>query len=412
MFYDSGIEFGNYEINVFSNPGFVSTFAPVAANTAAGGDLLDNPTGGAINNPFNSGKQVFSLSALPYRTPYTEQWSLDVQHEVGQGWIADVGYYGSHGVRLPGQIDPNQPLPDAYLSCTAASPCFGGPAKPATNAVIITPPVTSTNTPQLNAIRPYIGYAGIRATRMNFGANYNSLQTQLQKSFSGGSVINANYTWSHGLTDIQFDRGAGGATTPQNTYDIRNNYGPTAADRRHVFTASFVWNLPFLRNESGFVGHVLGGWEVSGIQTFQTGLPLTPFTAQDINPLGQGCLGPSPCLIRPDQTGNVNVGAPHTITQWYNKSLLLDPPAKQTTEPNEHPGTARAPGFWRTDLSLFKNFKLTERFTGQFRWETFNSFNHFNPVCCGSNNMGSSVFDQVTSAREPRTQQLGLKFNF
>jgi hypothetical protein len=410
LFYDSGIEFGNYEINVFSNPGFVTTFAPVAANTPAGGDLLDNPTGGAINNPFNAGKQFFSLSAVPYRTPYTEQWSLDVQHDVGGGWIADMGYYGNHGVRLPGQFDPNQPLPGAYLSCTAATPCFGGPAK--TNPVIITQPVGSGNTPQLNAIRPYVGYAGIRATRMQFGSNYHSLQSQLQKAFSDGSLVNASYTWSHGLTDIQFDRGAGGATTPQNTYDIRNNYGPTAADRRHIFTANFVWNLPFLRNRSGFVGHVIGGWEVSGIQTFQTGLPLTPFTAQDVDPLGQGCLGPSPCLIRPNQLGNLDSGAPHTITQWYNKSLLADPSPTQTTEPNERPGAARAPGFWRTDLSLFKNFKFTERFTGQFRWETFNTFNHFNPVCCGSNNMGSSVFDQVTSAREPRTQQLGLKLSF
>jgi hypothetical protein len=167
-----------------------------------------------------------------------------------------------------------------------------------------------------------------------------------------------------------------------------------------------------MRNQSGFAGHVLGGWEISGIQTFQTGLPLTPFTVQDIDPTGQGCLGPSPCLIRPNQLGNLDSGAPHTITQWYNASMLQDPPATQTTETNERPGAARAPGFWRTDLSLFRNFKFTERFTGQFRWETFNTFNHFNPVCCGSNNMGSSVFDQVTSAREPRTQQLGLKFNF
>jgi len=428
MFYDSGIEFGNYEINVFSNPGFVTTYAPVVTNTAAGGDLLDNPTGGAINNPFNAAKQFFSLAAIPYRTPYTEQWSLDVQREIGHGWIADIGYNGNRGVRLPGQIDANQPIPSSYLSCTATSPCFGGPVK--ANPVVIGAPINSisctsaqissgtcpvsdpNNFSKVNALRPVIGYAGIRATRNQFGSNYHSLQSQLQKAFSDGSLVNMSYTWSHGLTDIQFDRGAGGATTPQNTYDIPNNYGPSAADRRHIFTANFVWNLPFLRHESGFVGHVFGGWEVSGIQTFQTGLPVTPFTAQDIDPTGQGCLGPSPCLIRPNQLANPDSGAPHTITQWYNASALQDPPVTQTTETTERPGAARAPGFWRTDLSLFKNFKFTERFTGQFRWETFNTFNHFNPVCCGSNNMGSSVFDQVTSAREPRIQQLGLKFNF
>lgn len=72
----------------------------------------------------------------------------------------------------------------------------------------------------------------------------------------------------------------------------------------------------------------------------------------------------------------------------------------------------RAPGFWETDLSMFKNMKFTERFTGQFRLESFNTFNHTNPICCASASFGSTLFNQVTSTRDPRIVQLAMKFNF
>jgi len=81
-------------------------------------------------------------------------------------------------------------------------------------------------------------------------------------------------------------------------------------------------------------------------------------------------------------------------------------------ETTERPGAIRGPGFWRTDLSLFKNMKFTERLTGQLRWETFNTFNHTNPICCASTNFVSTLFNTVTSTRDPRIMQLGLKLNF
>ncbi|PYT43585.1 MAG: hypothetical protein DMG47_13010 [Acidobacteria bacterium] len=82
------------------------------------------------------------------------------------------------------------------------------------------------------------------------------------------------------------------------------------------------------------------------------------------------------------------------------------------TETTERPGAIRGPGFWRTDLSLFKNIKFTEHLTGQFRWETFIAFNHTNPICCGSTNMISSLYNTISSTRDPRIMQLGMKLNF
>jgi len=218
-------------------------------------------------------------------------------------------------------------------------------------------------------------------------------------------------------------RSTGSSNIPQVTGDFRGNYGPTVADRRHVLTANFVWEVPWPRNQSGFTGHVLGGWQFSGIQTFQTGLPLTALlgnagcasgTGANCNdPTGSGCLlGASPVGCRANQVGDPNSGAPYTINSWFNAAAFGVPSATQTSETTERPGAIRGPGFWRTDLSLFKNMKFTERLIGQLRWETFNTFNHTNPICCASTSFASSSFNKIGSTRDPRIMQLGMKLNF
>jgi hypothetical protein len=120
----------------------------------------------------------------------------------------------------------------------------------------------------------------------------------------------------------------------------------------------------------------------------------------------------SPLGCRPNQVGDPNASAPHTYQSWFNAAAFAAPPASQTTETTERPGAIRGPGFWRTDLSLFKNMKFGERVSGQLRWETFNTFNHTNPICCASTSFTSSLFNQVTATRDPRITQLGMKVNF
>jgi hypothetical protein len=123
-------------------------------------------------------------------------------------------------------------------------------------------------------------------------------------------------------------------------------------------------------------------------------------------------LSTSPLGCRPNQIGDPNSGAPQLFTGWFNAAAFAAPDATQTTVTTERPGAIRGPGFWRTDLSLFKNMKFSERFTGQLRWETFNTFNHTNPICCGSLTATSSLFNKVTSTRDPRIMQIGMKLNF
>jgi hypothetical protein len=417
MFYDNGLEFGNSELNVGLSQGFLTNLnvnrtsfaAPLGATTVA-----------TSTTPFT----IQARQPIDYKSPYTQQWSLDVQRQFTQGWLLDIGYYGNNGIHLPGFEELNQPAVASYLKCTAATPCFAGPVSVPANAVSITGGINgTTNSNKLAVLRPYVGYGPGLFFLDVFTSNYHSLQAQVQKHFSGSSLINFSYTWSHGLTTDPTDRSTGGANIPQVTGDFRSNYGPTVADRRHIVNASFVWEFPWMRAQKGFVGHVLGGWEFSGVQTFQTGLPLTATlgnagcnagTGLNCNdPTGSGCLlSASPVGCRANQVGDPNIGAPHKFNNWFNAAAFTVPSITQTTQTTERPGAIRAPGFWNTDLSLFKNFKLTEQFTGQFRLETFNTFNHTNPICCASTSFSSTLFNQVTSTRDPRIVQVAMKLNF
>ena len=428
MFYDNGLEFGNAELNVGLNPGFLQ-------NLSITRSTLSNPVGTTTVGTTQTPPSINARMPIDYQSPYSQQWSLDVQRQLPGNWFVDIGYYGNNGIHLPGIIDPNQPAPAAYLKCTTASPCFAGPAAVAANGVDISsgcptsqPCVNSTgNTTKLNVVRPFVGYGPETGFLDIYTSNYHSLQTQVQRKFAGNTYVNFSYTWSHGLTTDPADRSTGGYNLPQTPTDFRNNYGPTVADRRNVATANFVWELPWMRDQHGAIGHLLGGWEISGVQTFQSGLPLTAIIGNGgcnagtgtncFDAIGSACFGATPIGCRANQVGDPNSNAPHQFNNWFNAAAFQPATAGQTTTPTARPGSIRAPGFWKTDLSLFKNIKFTERFTGQFRAESFNFFNHTNPICCNNGattgtNFSSTAFNQVTSTRDPRIVQLAMKFNF
>src|SRR5581483_4932731 len=189
-----------------------------------------------------------------WHLPYTESWSLDIQHELPHGIVADIGYYGNHGVHLIGVLDINQPAPGAVYAVPG-----------------VTPPITRDTFGVVNVVRPFQGYGPIYEYTTGFSSNYHGLQASLQKRFGSNSLIAVNYTWSHALTNLGND-----GASPQNNADIRAEYGPADFDRRHIFTADFVYAFPWLREQHGLAGHLLGGWEFSGIVTYNSGLFFTP----------------------------------------------------------------------------------------------------------------------------------------
>jgi Carboxypeptidase regulatory-like domain len=384
IFFDA-VALGQFEGGVSTNPPFVQSVT--ISNTS-----LSNP--GSTLADINLSPQPLGGIDVRWRQPYIQQWDLDLQRQLTRTMLLDIGYFGNRGVHLPGMVDINQPQPGAYLSA----------------GVLPQGPVNFDETQLLNYVRPYRGYGPINISSTRFKSNYHSLQVQWQWRAGENNSVILNYTWSHALSDApdQF-------VTPQNSYDIASEYGPTDYDRRHIFTGSYIYNLPFFRLRSGLSGHLLGGWEISGIVYAQTGLSLT-VNGVDYDPAGLGLVDfASGALFsaRPDQLGNPNNHAPHTVAQWFDASLFTDPPANGIRPGNAPRGSILGPGAWRWDASLFKNTNIGEKVIVQFRAEATNVLNHTNFDSIGTLFLFDPIhFGQVVSARDPRIIQLGLKLKF
>jgi hypothetical protein len=371
---------GVYENPIFGNPSSVQT---VTINNTR----LDNPAGaGTVSVP--TAPPTVTGVPLPYRTPYVQQWSFDVQRELPRTVLVSLGYFGSKGTHLYGQPDIN------------SVPVGAAVAAGITDA---NTPINRTTAPRLNAIRPYRGYGSINTIQTWFNSNYNSLQASLGKRF-GDSFVNLAYTWSKTITDA-----GGDVIAPMNFYNRAADRGLAPFDRAHVFTANWNYTIPWRKRDKGLAAHMLGGWQLSGITTINTGLPFTVSSSTlGTDPGGLGFLGSSAAGGRPDQTCDPNSGGARNLSQWFNTSCFSDVPRGQVRPGNAGRNTVRGPGLQRWDISGFKNFALSERFRVQFRAEFFNLFNHTN-FSTISVALGAVNFGQVTAAKDPRIVQLGLK---
>jgi hypothetical protein len=409
-----------YENNSFSNLPFVNVATiPVAT--------LDNPGSGtaSISTALPS-VQGFSVN---YQTPYTMQYSLDVQQAMTPTWMLDVGYFGSQSRHLEGVVDRNTLQPGAFLAkglsqytvCPASSPSAPGGF------------IAATCEQQLAQIRPYPGYLNVNITSTIFTANYNALQVKTTKRFAGQSYFDANYTWSRALTNSINDY----STAPQNVYNINGDYGRAVYDRTNILTFDGVYELPWYKEQKGVVGHLVGGWEVSGLYTINSGLPLTVTLSSGGGTLGYGsqtsALGltsggqvndsgglgimntPDPASLRPNMVANPNNGYGqqiHTRLNWFYRPAFVVPLASAVQVGNEKRGAITGPGFNRLDLGLFRNFKIHEGVVFQLRGEAFNTLNHTNLGPPGVSGATASSFGIITTARDNRILQVAGKITF
>jgi hypothetical protein len=385
IFFDSPAA-GPFEAGTQNNPPFVHGVS--ITNTS-----LNNPV--AAIPDVNLSPQALGGIDVNWQQPYVQQWNIDVQRQLSPTMLFDIGYYGNKALHLPAQVDINQPLPGAYLSA----------------GVLAQGPISFGNSQLLNYVRPFRGFDAINVDSTSFRSNYHALQVQWQKRSGENIVVVLNYTWSHALSDVP-----GQYATPQSIYDIGAEYGPADFDRRHVFTGSYIYRFPFYRLQRGFAGHLLGGWEISGIVYAQTGLSLT-VKGVHIDPAGLGLAdfgSQSLFSARPDQLGNANAHPAHKVEQWFDASLFADPPANGIRPGNARRGSILGPGAWRWDASLFKEqTAISERVNVQFRAEATNVLNHTNFDQIGTFFLFDPIhFGQVVSARDPRIIQLGLKILF
>jgi hypothetical protein len=252
------------------------------------------------------------------------------------------------------------------------------------------------------------------------------------KRFKGKSYIDANYTFSRGLTNAQNDY----STAPQNTYNLAAEYGPSVYNRNDILALDGVWELPWYREQEGIVGHVVGGWEISGLYVVNSGLPLTPTMSggstvnyggltsiynQQTNgglasdAAGLGILGPSAASLRPNQVLNPNDGYNQVTLRkqkhWFNQTAFLAPSAASFQVGNEKRGVVDGPGYNRLDVGLFRDFKIYRNAVFTLRGEGYNIMNHTNWGAVGTS-ATSSTFGQITATRDPRILQVAGKLNF
>ncbi len=386
IFYDATL-YGTFEQNIFANPPFINSVT--ISNVT-----MDNPGGGTA--AVSSTPKALRGTPVDFKTPYMQQWSFEVQQQFTPSTLLSVAYVGSKGTHLLGIVDINQIQPNlAYDS---------GFASPGTNYT------SSAAELPLNALRPYQGYNAINQLESWFNSNYNSLQVFSEKRFKGENQISASYTWSHNNTDNGSDR----SNAPQNTYNFnKGEYGPASFDRRQVFNVNFIYMIPIFTAQHGFIGKTLGGWELSAIGQYYTGLGYTVTTSSS-DPAALGLIGSSAASARPDLVCDPYAGVSSTRTSWFNTACFVNPPAGSHHVGNAGRGVLRGPGYegWSASMSKNLTFGPDQRFRFQLRGEASNVFNHTNPSAFGSTNNTSSLFGTVTSYRDPRIIQLAGKFYF
>lgn len=369
IFYDRLLN-GIWEQNAFQDP-------PLLQTTTISNTSFDAPSG---SNIVSYGPNGLTVTGTPtFKVPNYANYSLSVQRRLLPTTTIEVAYVGNLARHLLGEFDLNQPT----LAARTANP-----------------------TADVNAIRPYLGYAQMHDRAPLFTNNYNSLQVSLSHRSSRGLTLGAAYTWSKDLTTNSNDRGS----SATNSYNFKQDYGPSSTNTPQMLMLNYVYDLPFFKGQHGLEGHLLGGWELSGISSFISGSsfevtqPSDPFTAAGPNGLGMVQNGDT--AIRPDQVGAIH--KTKSQAQWFTTSSFAIASGHFGSEGSN---PLLGPGVQNWDLASIKNLNLGEHLKFQLRGEYFNAFNHTNFSGVDSG-LGDANFGQVTSAHEPRRIQIGAKLNF
>jgi len=352
-----GVYFDTPNLNVFldnrpsngapngleGNPAGPTPVQTIPANgyTITSGVPIFNPsttncaTGSGCGQVYN----IFSVSQN-FRTPYNYNYNLNVEKSLGNSLLWQIGYVGSTGHRLMTTSDINQPAPGIYASDAAQQ-----------------------------AARPYFAqfpdFGVINEIATNGNSNYSSLQTVLKVREWHRFTSQFTYTWAHGLDDMTQYRG----TLPQDSLNLKADYGSMDYDTRHNFTAVLNYDLP---SASRF-RPLLNGWGLSSLVSIHTGQPFSVFSSNDTSGTGEGAQ-------RADLIGDPYAGVSHAFNKggvtWLNQSAFADPAAGLLGSSGRN--AFYGPGYASVDFSVLKNTKITERINTQLRIEMFNLFNRVN----------------------------------
>ena len=393
---------------------FVVASGPLGGS-CGGGYLSPNQAGNlydcavaantAFNTAFASGNNA--VDALPnvvtathnIYAPQYQKWSLEIQKGFGANTSFNIGYFGNHGI--------HEPIVNTGLNAYG----FGS----------------------LPAVVPQNQFAEITMYESDGISNYNGLTMSFRRRFSGmgGGVLQVNYTWSHALDEVSnggFNAFSGANLTPEDPYNLRQNYGPADYDIRHNLNANYVWEVPIRRALGGHGwAPLVDGWQVSGTVFFRTGLPYSitdGLSSTDANSTNNyfGAIRPDP--LEPTAIGcnpRASAFTNGTIVPCYTASTSVGSTCTIAVQGNFGiPGCAtgfgaeglrnryRGPQYVNTDFTIFKNTTIPHWERGKLGigFQFFNLFNHPNfafPV----SDTSSGIFGQTDALVSPPTSILG-----
>jgi hypothetical protein len=358
--------------------------------------VLDSPTNPSFPNllqAIQNTRPSKSLDMLDYylKQPYSAQFQFLVQQEVARHTVFQLGYAGSRGVHLPGQLTEANPITPQVL------------------------PDGSLFFPS-NGVRLNPAWGRTRMRRMQFDSVYHSLQAGLQRSWRAGLRFQLKYVWGKSIDDTSniVNKDFLNSDGVPTMFNFRLNRGRSDFDMRHTFAGNFSWTLP--RARGAIVGAVLGGWELHGLVQVQTGPPFNPTIGFDRAGLtGGGSTDPGERPVYATAPGaNVILGDPQ---RWFDPNAFALPPAG--TYGNLGRNVFDGPGLVNLDLALHKIIWKTERQSVRLRVETFNVANHPNFQIPSGLTLFTSSLTRVGSAGQitsttttSRQIQIALKWLF
>jgi hypothetical protein len=323
----------------------------------------------------------FTGQSINYPVPTSYQFSLGVERQLGAKAVLSVAYVGTQNRHQSYFQSINNP-PESDLAALIAN----GDAT-------------------YNQLVPYTGFHTIALATDSENAHYNSLQIGLRGQLTRDLTVQAAYTYSKAVDPMNMSQNGGDVAPDSNPYDRNYDTGPSLFDRRDVFVANFIYQIPLLKHSPSHALRTgLGGWELSGIVTAETGSPMNVSLG---GPAGGNGLPNG--TNRPDLSGSISY--PKTEGEWMNTSAFSTPtPGNWGTAGYD---CVYGPGRDNWNISLFKNFTISEARGSrlQLRFETFNTFNHVQWSSVDSG-FSSGTFGRVTGAYDPRVLQLGLKLYF
>ncbi|HVQ37633.1 MAG TPA: carboxypeptidase regulatory-like domain-containing protein [Pyrinomonadaceae bacterium] len=357
--------FININLNIASAFPFIA-----AINLPALGAFSAIPTAQPAGlNPANFARTIV---AGDFRSPVYDQLSLEVQRELSNDLVLRVGYVGTRGRDLFASLDGNPRLPtnNAFISSAAA----GSVNNPCRVTVV-------------SAANCTLGVIRLRANAAE--SDYHSMQVSFDKRFSRGFSSGLHYTWSSFMDTASeiFNPSGGEVATAQDPRNLPNEKARSSYDRPHRLSGNFVYELPWFSEQRGVMGHVLGGWQLNGFVTFQSGAPFTPLNGSDPTGALNGIDGLVGNAIRANQTAPL----PTTNTeelfnllkvqgQSFFRTLQCNGPLTAAATICERFGSAgrnilRADGIGNLDFGIIKNTRIGENVRAQFRADMFNATN-------------------------------------